>query len=293
MPSETAVAVGSPGEASRQVIVSAPPTTRKVTNHLGTGEDADTSWDVGGRLEDVWGLEIQKILESEINNMRREATTMRSAVEKIQHALVATQGDVMTLQQSRIDLDDSLELHETLQRILQAYNDLIYDTHRTAGNGRAVLTMIQKETLKTAEFHFVTHLLDVEREPSTNLPVPNNFDDCRRAALAILTPVELAICRALAGRFDDGRTAWQHRKPDMATALARVEALGVLAPSELVELERFLRLNPERMALQTDEPGTDRHLFAKVGAYHSVAAEKKRLSELKIEQARFANNLWD
>ncbi|KAJ7022054.1 hypothetical protein C8F04DRAFT_247326 [Mycena alexandri] len=245
------------------------------------------------RLED--DREFKAHVLAEIASLRTETQRVKGALKKTHSALVQTQVEVLTVQQHRNEIENKLELHETLERILQGFNDLIYDTRRKSTSARSVLSLNDKKALKAAGFGYITQLLDDERKPIKNAAVPLNIDAIRRKTLTILAPNELALCQRLSIQLDDGRVgrnAQQHPKPDASTALARVEALKILPPLLLAELEAFLGGNPQRMKLQTDKPETDRSLFAQVGSYHSAQAERERLSCLKTDQAKFAHDLW-
>ncbi|KAJ7916818.1 hypothetical protein B0H13DRAFT_2322921 [Mycena leptocephala] len=197
---------------------------------------------------------------------------------------VKLQTAILELKQKEISNADVVELHESLDLSLQAFNDIVFAFQPVGG--RRVLNSADREYLKEKDLGYITRLVDVPSGVRTKAKKDrcwSKLDGARTRALCILSTDEQKLCEQLTNRLKDGRdprNAQQHPKPDAATAVART---CDIEPSLHHVLVDFLATNPTRRRLQKDGPNADLRIFAPQGTYKSVKEQKTEFEKLKKE----------
>ncbi|KAJ7681876.1 hypothetical protein DFH06DRAFT_1159558 [Mycena polygramma] len=232
--------------------------------------------------------------EREREEDRRQRRRLSDHVRALSTHLLSTQAKVIQLAQAELNHNDPVELHEAVVLCLQAYSDIIFDTHRTkVASGRAVMDNATKNTLKRNKLGFLTQLLE---PPETALKALDKDPELQKAqtkALDILSVAELRLCHELHGVFKAGRevrNAQQHPRPDRETVEQRI--MPLLGPIDNPEstvlrkmLQALLNTNPRRLPYRSERdasgkvlPGTDLSIFAKKGEYQNAARSNGRKS---------------
>ncbi|KAF8217194.1 hypothetical protein K438DRAFT_1798430 [Mycena galopus ATCC 62051] len=213
--------------------------------------------------------------------------------------------DVVRLRQEHIQTtsllvpkQDVVERHESISRIIQAFNDVVFDTARARGTGprACVLKQTQKDLLKMHGLNYITRLLHVPRE---KLKKNRALKRAHTAALSILSLEEQELCKFLVEAFEEGRESrnfQQHERPDAATALERANLAINLSPVHYRILKDLLASDPKRLRLERERgismADLDLNLFAPEGTYLSVGrmredlvVKRRELEELEEQLA--------
>ncbi|KAF7331175.1 hypothetical protein MSAN_02436100 [Mycena sanguinolenta] len=215
--------------------------------------------------------------EKDVESLRKEAAAKKKDVDSLRKEVLVWRRLVATFE-FLVAQKDVIELHESIDRCLRGYNDLIFDVKRVSSDDRPlVIQPSDKETLKDDEVEYITHLFK---------KLPNNKQSlrfARDAALDILTPGERNLCQVLVEARGEGReerNAFQHLQPDVATATKRLEVLFPQSPELYTILQNFLKLDPSRMRGDNEAGKPDVHfkLFARPGTYQPVEAMKEALT---------------
>ncbi|KAJ7119627.1 hypothetical protein C8R44DRAFT_788554 [Mycena epipterygia] len=246
---------------------------------------------VGSFLENQHRMfSMMENLGNHIVDSDRQMKSLQERVGALEGEVLATQGHLLyhqrdyiahVEQQEREDM--VVEKHESILSCLQAFNDIIFNVNRPARNtGTLPITQTLKDALRKAELGYITHLFD---PPNRLLPLAEDVKKNRDSALAILTPVERSLCNSLVMSLKQGRdkrNRQQHRKPDRATAFARLQQLG-LGQEELFALRSLLETDPKRIRTEKDKADTDLRIFAPDGTYNSVSMKNAKLEEMRAE----------
>ncbi|KAJ7772460.1 hypothetical protein B0H16DRAFT_1714656 [Mycena metata] len=247
-------------------------------------------------------LRLQKVNDAILSQNRRlqhENDCLHGELKELRQASLQMANSVVSRDEKAVADAVIVETHEVLDRALQGFNDIIFDTKRTPGP-RGVLTAQQKGLLKGADLRYSTsfvrsssafkitfgHLAVTHFFTVNAAGLPEDVMKARACALGILAPAERDLCRALvtklmAGRVERNRT--QHPPPDKNTALYITSKF--LSPSAHATLAYFLATDPCRMRLESDPFDTDRRIFAADGTYRGAQMKQCALEELKLMQA--------
>ncbi|KAJ7446669.1 hypothetical protein FB451DRAFT_1375763 [Mycena latifolia] len=270
-------------------------------------EAGDTSWDVAAFVEGETSVverppkddrpKAQKTILARLlqqqDNMLNIVEELRALVDEERTTSTETLKALLTLQKQAVDKKeveiaeaDTNEQHEAYDRCIRelGFNDIIFDITRPKINGAVVLTKKEKDTLKSNQLGYITHLFDPSIKRKGKGPLPSDAKSARQRALSILSKEQRGLCKALITQFDAGRDVRnekQHPTPDLATALERTRDT---AGQYVQTLECFLATNPKKMKGARDTEETDLDLFAAKGTYTAISRLKKDLENMKAEK---------
>ncbi|KAF8146639.1 hypothetical protein K438DRAFT_1990449 [Mycena galopus ATCC 62051] len=291
-----AIPISSPNKADRILSIEgkSTPTISAVRIAAITSLD-DTFWDVAQWTEEASTVQRPRTLErpavrktvlremlAETEALSRQILQIRADVQSLQEGreqdreeLSALKAKFIEESEEKLRERDVVELHESLDRCLQGFSDVIFDT-RSQLPGR--LTDQEKARMKQYKSDYLTYILSPA--PATT---PPDVVALRAKALKLLTPPQLKLCRFLYEQWKAGqvqRNTQQHEQPDRETALERLEEAGVDSEG-LAVLRDFLHTNPARLP-GSGENASDIHLrlFAPSGTYKKVAVLRGELEKL-------------
>ncbi|KAJ7857615.1 hypothetical protein B0H14DRAFT_3864614 [Mycena olivaceomarginata] len=217
--------------------------------------------------------------QRELSTVKVELSTVKVELIEEREELSALKARFIEEREEKLCERDVVEMHESLDRCLQGFSDIIFATSHKPGH----LTEAEKALLKSFKSDYLTYLLS---NPPAKLP--RHVAQLRIKALNVLTEPELKLCRFLFKRWKDGRVErneQQHQQPDRETALERIKETGLDA-EDLITLEVFLETNPARLPGLGEHAG-DPHLrlFAPSGTYKKVAVLREELDKLRAGRA--------
>ncbi|KAJ7818200.1 hypothetical protein B0H14DRAFT_1376756 [Mycena olivaceomarginata] len=229
-----------------------------------------------GRDQDQEELSTLKVKFME---EREKLSALKARFMEEREELSALKARLIEGREEELHERDVVELHESLDRCLQGFSDIIFTTSQEPGR----LTEDGKATLKKFKSDYLTDLLST---PPAKLPP--DVAKLRVKALNVLTQPQLELCRFLFTRWKAGRVErnkQQHQQPDRETVLERIEEAG-LGAEGLKTLKAFLETNPARLP-GSGENASDVHLrlFAPSGTYKRVAVLREELDELRAGRA--------
>ncbi|KAJ6559964.1 hypothetical protein B0H19DRAFT_1375896 [Mycena capillaripes] len=225
---------------------------------------------------------IQDAVGKERDARLAAAKTAREARDETDQQL---RRQVNALTERAIQKAEAVEKHESLDLTLQAFDDRIFDT-RPRVDGKPFMKNNEKEYLKSVGMNYILKLLD---PPSSILKRANannsrkKLDSAITKALSLLTKQEQELCRKLYDKRQgkDKHNKQQHCKPDVATAIARIETMLPEQPHLYPVLTAFLNSDPQRIRSEGEGVDVDLSLFASRGTYKSVAEQRVELAKLK------------
>ncbi|KAF8171549.1 hypothetical protein K438DRAFT_1852447 [Mycena galopus ATCC 62051] len=238
------------------------------------------------RLQDDNGTLI-----SLVQNLQIEIDGLKLSNNLLLQSTIEIQTTRLSDMELAIAVADINEKHESTDRCLRSFNDIIFDTKRpprTEGN-RRVMGDTAKEKLKNYGLTYITRLLDMSFLPEKKRILPSDVATARNLALGILTKEELELCGSLLKQFNEGRMVRNHQQhpiPDTATALERTRAA---AGRNIEVLKKLLDSNPRRLQNKNDDPDEPRELFAPVGTYVSVAKQREKLNKIRESREALLN----
>ncbi|KAJ6476166.1 hypothetical protein C8R45DRAFT_1009022 [Mycena sanguinolenta] len=220
-----------------------------------------------------------EILTKRLDTLVQNLASERHITTKLLEAALATQKKITEAEKADYLKVDLIEVHESIELTLRAYNDIIYDTGRsTDSNHPGVITKEEKKFLNKKGLRYINDLLS----PLESLSQAG--EAARQRALLILSPQEREICQALHNRLLAGRHArdtLQHPAPDTATAFTRIQ--DAAEPNAQV-LHAFLATNPKRIKGHKEPIGTPLELFAKAGTYIPASQLKEKWDASRRKQ---------
>ncbi|KAF8161825.1 hypothetical protein K438DRAFT_1985595 [Mycena galopus ATCC 62051] len=239
------------------------------------------------RLQDDTGTLI-----SLVQNLRTEVNGLKLSNNLLIQSTIELQTACLSDMELAITVADINEKHESTDRCLRSFNDIIFDVNRpprTEGSCQ-VMDESSKEKLENYGFTYITRLLDPSLFlPTKKINLPSDVANARTLALGILTNEELELCEALLKQFNEGRKIrnyQQHPIPDAETALERTRAA---AGRNAEVLKKMLDTNPRRLQSTNDDPDEPRELFAPVGTYVSVAKQREKLEKMQRSRQALLN----
>ncbi|KAF8146624.1 hypothetical protein K438DRAFT_502468 [Mycena galopus ATCC 62051] len=242
-----------------------PPTINAV-RLAATSSLEDVSWDVARWAEEPSTVHRPRTPERPVarravlretleqnEGLGRQVLQNQTDIRQLKDSVLMLAKELSTVQSSLIELtaknlykSDVVELHECLDRCLQAFSDVIFDTHSQLP-GR--LTEQERARMKQFQSHYLTYILS---PPPASLPP--DIVALRIKALDILTKPQLQLCKFLHQRWKTARVdrnlqqqhQWYQRRPDREMALERIKEAG-LDSEGLQILHDFLETNPARL----------------------------------------------
>ncbi|KAJ6470751.1 hypothetical protein C8R47DRAFT_751079 [Mycena vitilis] len=224
--------------------------------------------------QDVRDLEMRAFMREreyagELEKQRLAATA----------AILQLQAEAIRKKEVEIAERDIVEKYEAVDRCLQAYNTIVFDTQRKPGEGsrHVVLNEETKKLLEANDMGYIMRLFENHRSER-----PDNVKAARDQALRILSPEEQAICQVLTQEMWEirsRRNALQHPDVDRATVLRRMHDIDLPCLPALAEL-------------LVSDPGasTDLRPFGRSETYRSVDQHRQELATLYGN--RSATMMW-
>ncbi|KAJ7584752.1 hypothetical protein C8J56DRAFT_1027324 [Mycena floridula] len=226
--------------------------------------------------------------ESRLDNLERETASLRRETASLRRGL--RELDIASIKKEISELTDSIERrgflldYETFDRILQGFNDLIFDVHKRIHDKG--ISHDDKKKLNRLRYNYITHLLESKQEDSEDSETLQLLDKALSCLSEEQQETAAFINEELQTKYKHIRNEMQRPKPTLQHAKSLLARFHNETARETALA--FLDSNPRQL------PGPYEHsppLLFDVDGPDSLEELKLKYGEAvealkKLEQAR-------